>query len=107
MKKLKNILFSMELTGMLLILFAIAIGFATFIENDFGTLEAKARIYNAKWFEAILTLLAINMTGSIIKYKMYVKAKWTILLFHISFLIIFIGAALTRFVGYEGRSNFQ
>ncbi len=80
MKKLKNILFSMELTGMLIMLFAIAIGFATFIENDFGTLEAKARIYNAKWFEIILLLLAINMTGSIIKYKMYVKEKWTMLI---------------------------
>lgn len=92
----------MELTGLLLLLFAIASGFATFIENDFGTLEAKARIYNARWFEVLLLLLAVNMAGSIFTHKMYRKEKWTILLFHVSFLVIFIGAALTRYVGYEG-----
>ena len=92
----------MELTGMLLILFAIAIGFATFIENDFGTVTAKAKIYNATWFEILLLLLAINMTGSIFKQKMYIKHKWPVLLFHVSFLVIFIGAAITRYIGYEG-----
>lgn len=92
----------MELTGMLLILFAIAIGFATFIENDFGTVTAKAKIYNATWFEILLLLLAINMTGSVFKHKMYLKHKWPILLFHVSFLVIFIGAAITRYIGYEG-----
>jgi len=92
----------MELSGMLLLMFAIAIGFATFVENDFGTLEAKARVYNATWFELLLLLLAINMTGSIFKHKMISKAKWPILLFHVSFLVIFIGAAITRYISYEG-----
>jgi len=87
---------------MLLILFALSIGFATFVENDFGTIAAKAGIYNAKWFEFVLLLLAVNMTGSVFKHKMYLKPKWTILLFHVSFLIIFIGAAVTRYIGYEG-----
>jgi len=102
MKKFKDILFSMELTGILLLLFTISIGFATFVENDFGTLAAKAQVYNAKWFEIMLLLLAVNMTGSIFQRKMYLKHKWTILLFHVAFLIIFIGAAATRYIGYEG-----
>lgn len=102
MKKIKDILFSMELTGILLLLFTISIGFATFVENDFGTVAAKARIYNARWFEIMLLLLAVNMTGGIFKHKMYLKHKWTILLFHVAFLVIFIGAALTRYVGTEG-----
>ena len=102
MKKIKNMLFSMELTGMLIMLFAIAIGYATFVENDFGTVVAKSKVYNATWFEILLLLLAVNMTGSIFKHKMYVKSKWTMLLFHVSFLIIFIGAAFTRYVGFEG-----
>ena len=97
----------MELTGMLLILFAVAAGVATFIENDFGTITAKAKVYNAKWFEFLLLLLAINMVGSIFKNKMYLKHKWTILLFHISFLVIFIGAAVTRYVGYEGMMSIR
>ncbi len=107
MKKLKDMLFSMELTGILLMMFAIAIGFATFIENDFGTITAKAKVYNATWFEVMLTLLAVNMVGSIFKHKMYKKHKWPMLLFHVAFLIIFIGAAITRFVGYEGMMNIR
>jgi len=107
MKKFKNILFSMELTGMMLIIFAISIAFATFVENDYGTLTAKAEIYNARWFELLLLLLAINMTGSIFKNKMYLKHKWSILLFHVAFLIIFVGAAITRYVGYEGMMSIR
>jgi len=33
---------------------------------------------------------------------MYLKQKWTILLFHVAFLVIFVGAAATRYIGYEG-----
>ena len=107
MRKIKNILFSMELTGLLLLLFAIAIGFATFIENDFGTIAAKSKVYNAKWFEFMLLLLAVNMTGSIFVHKMYLKSKWTVLLFHVAFLVIFVGAAITRYISYEGTLSIR
>jgi cytochrome c-type biogenesis protein CcsB len=107
MKKIKDILFSMELTGILLMMFAISIGYATFIENDFGTTVAKSRIYNATWFELLLLLLAINMVGSIFTHKMYVKKKLTILLFHISFLVILAGAAITRYISYEGMMRIR
>jgi cytochrome c-type biogenesis protein CcsB len=102
MKKINNILFSMQLTGILLLLFAISTGYATFIENDFGAETAKAVVYNATWFNLMLLLLAVNLVGSIIKNKMYKKEKWAVFLFHIGFLIIFIGAAITRYVGFEG-----
>jgi cytochrome c-type biogenesis protein CcsB len=107
MKKLNNILFSMELTGILLLMFAISIGYATFVENDYGTVAAKSGIYNATWFEILLLLLAVNMTGSIFKHKMYVRKKWTILLFHVSFLVILAGAAVTRYISYEGMMRIR
>ena len=107
MKKLNNILFSMQLTGILLLLFALSIGYASFIENDFGAETAKAIIYSATWFNIMLLLLAVNLTGSIIKHKMYKKEKWAIFLFHVAFLIIFIGAAITRFVGFEGMMSIR
>ena len=37
------------------ITFAVSIGVATFIENDFGTQTAKAVVYNARWFEGLLS----------------------------------------------------
>jgi cytochrome c-type biogenesis protein CcsB len=107
MKKIKNIIFSTELTGIFLLMFAISIGYATFIENDFGTIAAKSRVYNATWFEILLLLMAVNMTGSIFTHKMYVRKKLTILLFHVSFLIILLGAAITRYISYEGMMRLR
>ncbi|MFV0268313.1 MAG: cytochrome C biogenesis protein, partial [Draconibacterium sp.] len=96
MKKFLSFIFSMFFTGILLVVFAIAIGYATFIENDYGTITAKILIYNSKWFEILMIVLTINLIGSIFKYELFTKKKWTVLLFHLSFIVILIGAAITR-----------
>ena len=92
----------MQTMGTLIILFAFAIGTATFIENDFGPTGAKAVVYSATWFNILLILLAINLTGRILIEKMYKPKKFTIFLFHFAFLVILIGAGITRFISYEG-----
>ncbi len=88
--------------GSLFIILAFAMALATFIENDYGTYAAKALVYNSWWFELIFFLLALNMIGNVFSFRMYQKAKIPVLLFHISFLIIIIGAAITRYSGFEG-----
>jgi len=107
MKKIQSFIFSMFFTGILLMIFAIAIGYATFVENDYGTITAKILIYNSRWFELLLVVLSINLIGSIFKYKLIARKKWTILLFHIAFVIILIGAAVTRYYGYEGTMHIR
>ncbi|MGK0326267.1 MAG: cytochrome c biogenesis factor, partial [Polaribacter sp.] len=102
MKNFFNFLYSTRLTAMLFILFATAMGVATFIENDFGTQTSKALVYNAWWFEAIMVFFVINFFGNIFRYRLYKKEKWAVLMFHLSFLLIIIGAAVTRYIGYEG-----
>jgi cytochrome c-type biogenesis protein CcsB len=102
MNKLSVSLFSMLTTGVLLILFAISIAYATFIENDFGAVTSKILVYNAWWFEVLLILLSINLIGSIIIHKLISRKKWAIFLFHLGFLVILIGAGATRYKGYEG-----
>ncbi|MDP2237441.1 MAG: cytochrome c biogenesis protein CcsA [Bacteroidales bacterium] len=102
MKKIFNTLFSMELMGLLVVAFAVAIGVATFIENDFGTEGAKSVVYNALWFEALLVLLCVNLIANIFKYKMYRMEKIVVFTFHLSFVIILIGSGVTRYIGYEG-----
>lgn len=84
------------------LLFAIAIGTATFIENDYGTPAALVLIYKAKWFEFLLLLLAFNLVGNIFRMKLLRKEKITILTFHLAFIIILIGAGITRYISYEG-----
>jgi len=102
MKKILNFLYSTRLTAFLFILFAIAMGIATFIENDYGTQTSKALVYNAWWFEAIMAFFIINFFGNIFRYRLLRKEKWPVLMFHASFLFILIGASVTRYIGYEG-----
>ncbi|WCC43576.1 cytochrome c biogenesis protein ResB [Tenacibaculum finnmarkense] len=46
--------------------------------------------------------LAISFIFNIKKYNLFTKKKWAILLFHIAFIIIVLGAAVTRYVSYGG-----
>ena len=107
MKIVSKIFLSMTATLVMLFIFAVAIAAATFIENDFGTEAAKALVYNATWFEALLLLLSINLVANIIKFKMWRKDKLLSFVFHASFLIILLGAAVTRYVGYEGSMHIR
>ncbi len=102
LNSIKNILFSTKLTAILLFVFAIAIGTATFIENDYGTTASKALVFNTKWFELILILLTINLLGNIFKYQLYRWEKAATLVFHAAFIVIIIGAGITRYISFEG-----
>ena len=97
-----NKIFSMQMAVLLLFAFAFAIGGATFIENDYGTQSARALVYNAKWFEVLLIFITLNLIYNIFKFKMYKKEKMAQFIFHISFILIIIGAGVTRYVGFEG-----
>ena len=102
MKKILNILYSTRLMAVLFILYATAMGIATFIENDFGTQTSKALVYNAWWFELIMLFFVINFFGNIFRYRLLKKEKWPVLMFHLSFILILVGAGITRYIGYEG-----
>ena len=95
-------IFSMKMAVLVMIIFALAIGVATFIENDYGTQSARALIYNAKWFEVLLFYFIAIVIYNIFVFKMYKKEKWGQLVLHLAFIFIAIGAFLTRYVGYEG-----
>ena len=102
MKKIYNYLTSMWLMLILTAIFAFSCAEATFIENDFGTTTAWAMVYGTRWFEVLQLLLAINLLGNIFKFKMYKKDKIPLLIFHAGFLVILVGAGITRYFSYEG-----
>ncbi len=93
---------NMRAAGIYLLLFAVSIGVATFIENDFGTSSAQKIVYQSWWFELLLVLFAAAIIVNIFRFKMIKLKKWAVLLFHASIIIILIGAAVTRFFGTEG-----
>lgn len=78
MKKLQDILISTRTMAVLLLVYAFAMAYATFLENDYGTPTAKALIYEAKWFELIMVLLILNFIGNIGRYRLWKKDKWPV-----------------------------
>ncbi|MDA3852671.1 MAG: cytochrome c biogenesis protein CcsA [Bacteroidales bacterium] len=91
----------------LMIVFALSIAWATFIENDLGTENAKKLIYFAPWFETLLWLIAVNLLGNMFKEKLLAQKKHTIFLFHMAFLLILGGGAITRHLGFEGTMHIR
>ena len=102
MKKILDILISTRTMAVLLLVYAASMAYATFLENDFGTPAAKALIYESKWFEVIMILLILNFIGNIKRYRLWRKEKWSVLVFHLAFVFIFIGGAITRYISFEG-----
>ena len=106
LKKLTNILFSTRLTGILFLVFAaVAMITGTFLDaNQETSPTAYTRhwIYNAWWFELIMVLFTVNFIGNVFRYRLYKKKKWATLTLHLAFIFIFIGAGITRYIGYEG-----
>ncbi len=100
--KLARILFSTRLMAVLFIVFAASMAIGTFLEDAYGTTAARIWIYNTWWFEAIMVFFAINFCGNIVRYKLYKKEKWATLLLHLSFILIIVGAFVTRYISYEG-----
>jgi hypothetical protein len=107
MKKIKSTLFSMITSSCLVVIFAVAIAYATFIENDYGTQTAKILVYSAWWFNILLGITAINLVGSLLYYKSFQLKRWSMVLFHLAFIIILVGAGITRFYSYEGMMHIR
>ncbi len=81
---------------------AFAMAAATLVESRFGTSPARALIYNAHWFELLWALFALNLINNLFRYKFFKTKRLTLALFHISFIVMILGAAVTRFFSYEG-----
>jgi len=105
--KLFKFLFSGAFMAILLLTFAFVIGYATFIENDYGAATARLFVYNTTWFELLLFLMVVNFSGMIFTKHLYLKSKWNILAIHLALIIIIIGAGVTRYFGYEGQMHIR
>jgi cytochrome c-type biogenesis protein CcsB len=90
------------LTAILFIVFATAMAFGTFIESWYSTETARIWIYNASWFEAIMVFFVINFSGNISRYRLWRWEKWPVLALHLSWILIIVGAFVTRYISFEG-----
>jgi len=100
--KILKFLLSPVFMGSLFIIFAFAMAAATFIENDYGSEAAYGMVYGTRWFELVLFLLAVNLTGQLIINRLFRKNKLPVALFHLAFILMIAGAGITRYFGWEG-----
>ena len=107
MKRILDLIYSSRTTVVLLLILGSAMGTATFIEDKYDTETARQMVYNARWFEFLFVLLVLNFIGNIAKYNLLSRKKFTSFVFHFAFIVMIIGAAITRFFGYNGTMHIR
>ena len=105
--QLKKNIFSVTTAGFALLLLAVVLGFATFVESANGAEAAKALVYGSTWFELLLLFLSIAMGVIYFRNRLYKMEKMTIGLFHLAFIVMVIGAGVTRYIGEEGTIHIR
>lgn len=91
----------------LLLIYGSACGVATFIENDYGSASARALIYDTQAFDLLHLLLVLNLIGLLVLSRAWQRKKYASLLFHSALVVIFVGAAITRYYGFEGTMHIR
>ena len=113
LKKTVNFFFSLEMAVVLSLIFMAAMMWATLgfytdeqgIKHIYTMTDAWKYVYETKWFEAVMWLLGINLIGVMFRYKTY--KKMPIFVLHLSIIVILLGAAVTRYFGYEGQLHLR
>ncbi len=101
-----NLFSSVILSIFLMLIYAMSIGWATFVEKEYGTLVANDVIYKSWWFEILNVWILINILGCMYKSARY-GFKISVHIFHLSLVVMIIGAGITRYYGFEGRMSLK
>ena len=97
----------MPFMAILLVVMIVVLALATFMESSYGVQTAWAVFYGTHWFEVLMLLIGINVVGVMVKLNFFRRKKIVVLLFHLSFVLILVGAAITRFISYEGNMHIR
>lgn len=101
-ESLLSIFYSFWVILPIMFFYALSCAVATFIENDYGTIAARVIVYNSWWFAFLHIYLIFALIASFIHYRSLPRKKYASALLHLSFIIIIIGAGITRYFGKEG-----
>jgi len=102
MKKFYSFITSMPFAAFIFLALAFSMAVATFIESSYGTPTARALVYNTHWFEVLWGLFALNLINNMFRYRFFTRRRYTLGIFHVSFLVMILGGAVTRFISFEG-----
>ena len=86
----------------LLLLYALGLAVATFVEKHRGTAVAMSLVYHSPLFFLLQALLVANFVALVIRRRWLRKGKWAPVLVHFAFIVILAGAMTTHLFGQEG-----
>ncbi|HPF50053.1 MAG TPA: cytochrome c biogenesis protein CcsA [Draconibacterium sp.] len=107
MKKIYAFITSLPFMAFIFLALAFSMAIATFVESSYGTPTARALIYNTRWFELLWGLFALNLINNLFRYRFFTARRFTLGIFHISFLVMILGAAITRYFSFEGMMHIR
>ncbi|MCE4563366.1 cytochrome c biogenesis protein CcsA [Maribellus sp. CM-23] len=107
MKKFYAFITSMPFAAFIFLALAFSMAIATFVESSYGTPSARALVYNTRWFEVLWGLFALNLINNLVRYRLFSTRRYTLGIFHLSFLIMILGGAITRYFSFEGMMHIR
>lgn len=99
---LERFISSSVTTIVLLLIYAFGMAVATFIEKYHGTVAAKAMVYYSPLFFFLQFLMIANFVAIVIKHQLLKRRKWGLMVTHVAFIIILLGALVSHLFGEEG-----
>lgn len=99
---LERFISSSVTTIVLLLIYALGMAVATFIEKYHGTVAAKAMVYYSPLFFFLQFLMVANFVAIVIKHQLLQRRKWGLMVTHVAFIIILLGALVSHLFGEEG-----
>ena len=94
---------SLWFAGLLLLLLLVAMACATVFESLHGSEWALRTFYGAWWFQALITLLCINVAAAVLLRYPFSKRQVGFVVTHTAILVTLGGALLTQQLGVDGQ----
>ena len=103
MKNLIKLLGSLSFAIVLLAALVAILTASTLMESAYGTPVAQRIFYQAGWFDAFLSLVAVNILCSALSRWPYKLHHTGFLITHVGILLLLTGSLLSRLAGVEGQ----
>ncbi|MFI3317534.1 MAG: cytochrome c biogenesis protein CcsA [Rikenellaceae bacterium] len=104
---LLKIINSPRLMILLLVIYALALAAATFIEKYHGTAISQSCVYHSLWFISLQLLMVVNGVAIMKSRGLFSRKSIGSLLLHLSFVVILAGALTTHLFGREGYMHIR
>lgn len=100
--RILTIFISFRTAVVLLVLYAVLLGIATWIEKTWGTSMARSLVYCSPFFFILQLLMVAVFFVYASKHQFLSGNRLGLLFTHLSFVVILAGAGITHYYGEEG-----